>query len=104
MSIDKQESIDVAELLYGIVKEEVDKLNEVKPQDTPAIDITTNPEDKKKLLIADLDTEEGKEKAEWFKRGWLEGYRHKEDIDKEMKIEEGDIDFMYKWIRSKSGK
>lgn len=43
MSTDKQESIDVVELLYGIVKEEVDKLNEVSPQD-PAIDMTTNPE------------------------------------------------------------
>ena len=32
----------------------------------------------------------------------IEGY--KEDIDKEMKIERGDINFMYKWIRSKSGK
>lgn len=32
----------------------------------------------------------------------VEGY--KEDIDKEMKIERGDINFMYKWIRSKSGK
>ena len=38
----------------------------------------------------------------------IEGYKEeetdKEDIDKEMKIERGDIDFMYKWIRSKSGK
>jgi len=33
----------------------------------------------------------------------IEGYKE-EDIDKEMKIERGDINFMYKWIRSKSGK
>jgi hypothetical protein len=32
----------------------------------------------------------------------IEGY--KEDIDKEIKIERGDINFMYKWIRDKSGK
>jgi hypothetical protein len=83
MSIDKQESIDVAELLYGIVKEEVDKLNEVSPQDTPAI-------------------------CEYSGLRPIEGYKEeetdKEDIDKEMKIERGDINFMYKWIRSKSGK
>ena len=77
MSIDKQESVDVAELLYGIVKEEVDKLNEGRPQDTPAV-------------------------CEYSGLRPIEGY--KGDIDKEMKIEEGDIDFMYKWIRSKSGK
>jgi len=83
MSIDKQESIDVAELLYGIVKEEVDKLNEVKSQDTPAV-------------------------CEYSGLRPIEGYKEeekdKEDIDKEMKIERGDINFMYKWIRSKSGK
>jgi hypothetical protein len=83
MSIDKQESIDVAELLYGIVKEEVDKLNEVSPQDTPAV-------------------------CEYSGLRPIEGYKEeetdKEDIDKEMKIERGDINFMYKWIRSKSGK
>jgi hypothetical protein len=83
MSIGKQESIDVAELLYGIVKEEVDKLNEVKPQDIPAV-------------------------CEYSGLRPVEGYKEeekdKEDIDKEMKIEEGDINFMYKWIRSKSGK
>ena len=83
MSIDKQESIDVAELLYGIVKEEVDKLNEVSPQDIPAI-------------------------CEYSGLRPIEGYKEeekdKEDIDKEMKIERGDIDFMYKWIRSNSGK
>ena len=80
--MDKEESIDIAELLYGIVKEEVDKLNEVKPQD-PAI-------------------------CEYSGLRPIEGYKEeekeKEDIDKEMKIEAGDIDFMYKWIRSKSGK
>jgi hypothetical protein len=83
MSIDKQESIDVVELLYGIVKEEVDKLNEVSPQDTPAV-------------------------CEYSGLRPIEGYKEeetdKEDIDKEMKIERGDRDFMYKWIRSKSGK
>ena len=64
-----------------------------------------------RIIIADLDTEEGKEKAECFRRGWLAGYdkglydgQNKEDIDKEMKIDKGDINFMYKWIRSKSGK
>ena len=36
--------------------------------------------------------------------GYKEEEKDKEDIDKEMKIERGDIDFMYKWIRSKSGK
>jgi len=78
MSIDKQESIDVAELLYGIVKEEVDKLNEGRPQDIPAV-------------------------CEYSGLRPVEGYKE-EDIDKEMKIEEGDINFMYKWIREKSGK
>ena len=66
MDKDKQENIDVVELLYGIVKEEVDKLNEVSPQDpanTPDI-----------------------------------------DIKKEEEIKKGDINFMYKWIREKSGK
>ena len=81
--MDKEESIDIAELLYGIVKEEVDKLNEVSPQDTPAV-------------------------CEYSGLRPIEGYKEeekdKEDIDKEMKIEAGDIDFMYKWIRSKSGK
>ena len=76
--MDKEESIDIAELLYGIVKEEVDKLNEVKPQDTPAV-------------------------CNYSGLRPIEGYKE-EDIDKEMKIEAGDIDFMYKWIRSKSGK
>ena len=55
---------------------------EVKPQDTPAV-----------CNYSGLRPVEGyKEEKE------------KEDIDKEMKIERGDIDFMYKWIRSKSGK
>jgi hypothetical protein len=36
--------------------------------------------------------------------GYKEEEKDKEDIDKEIKIEKGDIDFMYKWIRSKSGK
>ena len=36
--------------------------------------------------------------------GYKEEEKDKEDIDKEIKIERGDIDFMYKWIRSKSGK
>ena len=76
--MDKEESIDIAELLYGIVKEEVDKLNEVSPQDTPAV-------------------------CNYSGLRPIEGYKE-EDIDKEMKIEAGDIDFMYKWIRSKSGK
>ena len=76
--MDKEESIDIAELLYGIVKEEVDKLNEVSPQDTPAV-------------------------CNYSGLRPIEGYKE-EDIDKEMKIERGDIDFMYKWIRSKSGK
>lgn len=55
---------------------------ETKPQDTPAV-------------------------CEYSGLRPVEGYKEeidKEDIDKEMKIEEGDIDFMYKWIRSKSGK
>ena len=81
--MDKEESIDIAELLYGIVKEEVDKLNEVKPQDTPAV-----------CNYSGLRPIEGYKEEE----------KDKEDIDKEMKIERGDIDFMYKWIRSKSGK
>ena len=76
--MDKEESIDIAELLYGIVKEEVDKLNEVSPQNTPAV-------------------------CNYSGLRPIEGYKE-EDIDKEMKIEAGDIDFMYKWIRSKSGK
>jgi hypothetical protein len=83
MSIDKQESIDVVELLYGIVKEEVDKLNEGRPQDTPAI-------------------------CEYSGLRPIEGYKEeetdKEEIDKKLNTEVGDIDFMYKWIRSKSGK
>jgi hypothetical protein len=69
MSTDKQESIDVVELLHGIVKEEVDKLNEVSPQDPAVIDKTP-----------DID------------------------IKKEEEIKKGDRNFMYKWIRSKSGK
>jgi len=55
---------------------------ETKPQDTPAV-------------------------CEYSGLRPIEGYKEeidKEDIDKEMKIERGDIDFMYKWIRSKSGK
>ena len=83
-SMDKEESIDIAELLYGIVKEEVDKLNEVKPQDTPAV-----------CNYSGLRPVEGYKEEE---------RENKEDIDKEMKIERGDINFMYKWIRSKSGK
>jgi hypothetical protein len=51
---------------------------ETKPQDTPAV-------------------------CEYSGLRPIEGYKE-EDIDKEMKIEEGDINFMYKWIRSKSGK
>ena len=82
--MDKEESIDIAELLYGIVKEEVDKLNEVKPQDTPAV-----------CNYSGLRPVEGYKEEE---------RENKEDIDKEMKIERGDINFMYKWIRSKSGK
>jgi hypothetical protein len=56
---------------------------ETKPQDTPAV-------------------------CEYSGLRPIEGYKEedidKEDIDKEMKIEKGDINFMYKWIRSKSGK
>jgi hypothetical protein len=55
---------------------------ETKPQDTPAV-------------------------CEYSGLRPIEGYKEeidKEDIDKEMNIEKGDIDFMYKWIRSKSGK
>lgn len=56
----------------------------VKPQDTPAV-------------------------CEYSGLRPIEGYKeeeieNKEDIDREMKIERGDINFMYKWIRSKSGK
>ena len=51
---------------------------EVKPQDTPAV-------------------------CEYSGLRPIEGYKEeekeKEDIDKEMKIERGDIDFMYKWIK-----
>ena len=56
---------------------------EVKPQDTPAV-----------CNYSGLRPVEGYKEEE----------KEKEDIDKEMKIEAGDIDFMYKWIRSKSGK
>ena len=94
MSIDKQESIDVVELLHGIVKEEVDKLNEVSPQD-PAICEYSGlrpvegyqeeiDKEIKKAIIANLDTEEGKELVEVFRRGWLAGY-DEGLYDKEMK-------------------
>ena len=60
------------------------KEEEVSPQDIPAIDITTNPEGKSVW----------KELYDRYKE--TEGYK----IDKEI----GDRDFMYKWIREKSGK
>jgi hypothetical protein len=61
------------------------KEEEVSPQD-PAIDITTNPE----------GTNVWKELYDRYKE--TEGYK----INKEIEI--GDRDFMYKWIREKSGK
>ena len=57
---------------------------EVSPQDIPAIDITTNPAGKSVW----------KELYDRYKE--TEGYK----IDKEI----GDVDYMYKWIREKSGK
>jgi hypothetical protein len=66
-------------------KEELkEQLEKVSPQDTPAIDITTNPE----------GINVWKELYDRYKE--TEGYK----IDKEI----GDIDYMYKWIREKSGK
>ena len=59
------------------------KERKVKPQDTPAV-----------CNYSGLRPVEGYKEEE----------KDKEDIDKEIKIEAGDIDFMYKWIRSKSGK
>ena len=88
--MDKEESIDIAELLYGIVKEEVDKLNEVKPQDTPAVceysglrpvEGYKEMSDKElkegvyKSIIDELDNREGEtpeEKA--YRMGWINGY------------------------------
>ena len=56
---------------------------ETKPQDTPAV-------------------------CEYSGLRPIEGYKEedidKEEIDKKLNTERGDIDFMYKWIRSKSGK
>ena len=65
-------------------KECLEELKEVSPQDIPAIDITTNPEGKSVW----------KELYDRYKE--TEGYK----INKEI----GDIDYMYKWIREKSGK
>jgi hypothetical protein len=57
---------------------------EVSPQDIPAIDITTSQKGKSVW----------KELYDRYKE--TEGYK----IDKEI----GDVDYMYKWIREKSGK
>ena len=57
---------------------------EVSPQDTPAVDITPKPVGKSVW----------KELYDRYKE--TEGYK----INKEI----GDIDYMYKWIREKSGK
>jgi hypothetical protein len=137
MSIDKQESIDVAELLYGIVKEEVDKLNEVSPQDS-AIDniLVDNPNSVYFRLADDEEIVLKISKEGFYYKGelvedvhnvyerfteWLTKAELKDkqvspqdpatidkspdiDIKKEEEIKKGDIDFMYKWIRSKSGK
>ena len=75
---DTNESFDN---LVATLKEEEKKSS---PQDTPAI-----------------CNYSGLRPVEGYKEEEIE---NKEDIDKEMKIERGDIDFMYKWIRSKSGK
>jgi len=76
---------DLDNMSDDMVREITRHLNkEVKPQDTPAIDITTNPE----------GTNVWKELYNRYKE--TEGYK----INKEI----GDRDYMYKWIREKSGK
>ena len=75
---------DLDNMSDDMVREITRHLNkEVSTQD-PAIDITTNPE----------GTNVWKELYDRYKE--TEGYK----IDKEI----GDIDYMYNWIREKSGK
>jgi hypothetical protein len=86
-SIEARAVIEVVNELY--------ELNEVSPQANPAICNYSGlrpvegyqeeiDKEIKKAIIANLDTEEGKELVEVFRRGWLAGY--KEGLyDKEVK-------------------
>lgn len=79
------------------------KEEEVSPQDIPAIDITTNPEGTnvwKELYDRYKATEEDRKELEEYNRMLHEGNKQYFHKDKEI----GDIDYMYKWIREKSGK
>jgi hypothetical protein len=80
-----------------------EQLEKVSPQDIPAIDITTNPEGTdvwKELYDRYKATEEDRKELEEYNRMLHEGNKQYFHKDKEI----GDIDYMYKWIREKSGK
>ena len=79
------------------------KEKKVKPQDTPAICKYSGLRPIEGYKEEEIDKKEETPEEKAYRMGWINGYEEGAN-DKETNTKIGDIDFMYKWIRSKSGK